>query len=649
MKNALSLGAALMALIFLAAGRGGEPIWKSPWILPLDSLGVWAVVTLSAYGMGRLLLARVRVPFAPGLETWVLKLGIGYGALGYLTLFAGLLDWLYPPIFWGLLSFSVFFSLRGESTPWANDHRPPWSMTEKTILGLLGLLVLIDFVLSLAPPTGRDVLTHHLALPKLYVQHHRIYDIPFVEASYNPMQVDMLYTLTLLLGSEEAASLIHTTFALMSGALIYGLLHRLVPRWLALMGSLLFLSTPLVVNSSSKAYVDLGLAFYGFAALYALLQEKEEERSWATFSAIFAGLAAATKYNGFLVLLLIGVWFILESRDKNRFSVLREGGKYFLIGLVVSLPWLLRNYAYTGNPLFPFFSNWVGNVVPIEQEVYEPLTRRALLYGEGWVDFLTIPIRMFFQGEDDIPRYFDGVLNPIFLFLSPLALIGVRENWRARMAGFVVFYFLFALLLVDMRARYILPTLGPLTVLSIFGLARLWTLPRGGIWVGLTLGLLLLNVSYLQAHIRKADLGLYLQGKECKEDYLSRKLGDYDLWKYANRTLPENSLVMMYFMGNRGYYCDRAYSYESYYSGKQLKQVLSRSPSGESLLKYFRDRGITHIALRRDLFDRFVEASLLSAEKTGLDHFWARFLHLQYSGKGYQLYQIRGDADASGL
>lgn len=249
---------------------------------------------------------------------------------------------------------------------------------------------------------------------------------------------------------------------------------------------------------------------------------------------------------------------------------------------------------------------------------------------------------MFFQGKDDLPRYFDGVLNPVFLFFSPLAFWGKRERWRAQLAGFIVFYFLFSFLLVDMRARYILPTLAPLAVLTALGLSRLKEMPGGKIGVVFAAGLLLLNASYLYAYIHKAQLGPYLLGRESREEYLSRKLKDYDLWWYANRVLPPHSKVIMYFMGDRGYYCNREYVYETYYSGKKLREVLSHSASVEGLRKYFTQERVTHIAIQQRLFKAFVENNFSSAEKKAFEDFRARQLKLLYSGKDFQLYEMKG-------
>ena len=42
-------------------------------------------------------------------------------------------------------------------------------------------------------PISRDALTHHLYLPRLYLQHGGIYEIPDLVFSYYPMNLDLLY------------------------------------------------------------------------------------------------------------------------------------------------------------------------------------------------------------------------------------------------------------------------------------------------------------------------------------------------------------------------------------------------------------------------------------------------------------------------
>jgi hypothetical protein len=648
MSSRLALGSALFTFFFLASGDWFESFWKQPAAFPFYALGLTGAILLASHGLGKVCLQIFPVSFSTLPERLAMTCGVGLGVLGYIVLLTGALNLLYPPVFWGLLPFLVFLSLRRLARDGHGEERPALEAGEKALLLGLGFLAFIHFTLSLGPPLARDALTQHLALPKLYVQHHRVFNLPFAEASFNPMQVDMLYTLALLLKCEPAASLIHSLFSYLTAALIYSFLRSRASRRLALLGPLLYLSVPLVVNLSSKAYVDLALAFFSWASLYGLMQEGKEEERWLIRAAVMAGFGAATKYNGFLVLVFLLLW-VLRGSKEGSLSGIQRAGRFLVVSLTVASPWLVRNVLFTGNPFFPFFSSWLASMPVASQEIYEPLARRTLLYGEGLLDFLTIPIRIFFQGKDDIPRYFDGELNPVFLFFFPFGLGVHKGRWPAGLLVFVALYFLFTLLLVDMRARYILPTLPPLAVLAALGIKRVGQGPMKWLAASVLAGCLFWNVSYLYGHIQKAELGLFLLGRESREAYLSRKLGDFDLWHFANRHLPGDAKVMMYFLGNRGYYSDREYIYEDYYSGRELKLFLSRSPSAERLVEYFRERRISHIALRKDLFNQYIEANLLFPEREAWEEFRTRHLRLLYEGKGYELYQTQGGPDASGL
>ncbi len=55
-------------------------------------------------------------------------------------------------------------------------------VTEKYIIwgliAILALLVAATVILASVPPVDRDALTHHLFVPKLWLQHGGIYEIP---------------------------------------------------------------------------------------------------------------------------------------------------------------------------------------------------------------------------------------------------------------------------------------------------------------------------------------------------------------------------------------------------------------------------------------------------------------------------------------
>ena len=61
------------------------------------------------------------------------------------------------------------------------------------LMVLLGVLFVSIIMLACVPPVSKDALTHHLAIPKLYLKQGGIYEIPWAKWSYNPMNLDLLY------------------------------------------------------------------------------------------------------------------------------------------------------------------------------------------------------------------------------------------------------------------------------------------------------------------------------------------------------------------------------------------------------------------------------------------------------------------------
>ncbi|MCI5119690.1 MAG: phospholipid carrier-dependent glycosyltransferase, partial [Candidatus Electrothrix sp. AUS4] len=171
---------------------------------------------------------------------------------------------------------------------------------------LLAGLLLSLALLACTPPFSRDALIHHLQIPKLYLQHGGIYEIPELIFSYYPMNLDLLYLWALWLGSDILAKYIHIFFGLGTALLLYRHLKKRLSTIYGLLGALFFLSIPIIVKLSITVYVDLGLIFFTTASLLLLFRWLETKRSRdLLFAGICCGLGIGTKYNGLLVLFLL--------------------------------------------------------------------------------------------------------------------------------------------------------------------------------------------------------------------------------------------------------------------------------------------------------------------------------------------------------
>src|SRR3990170_4209115 len=206
-------------------------------------------------------------------------------------------------------------------------------------------IIAFEAVLSLVPPTARDELTHHLAIPKLYARAGRIIAVPIAPYSYFPMLLDMLYTPLVVWRVDSVPKLVHALFGYFTGLSLFAYLSRRMNAVYGYLGFFLFISIPVVLRLSHWAYVDLGVTYYSTASLLCLLRWREEKdsRSWLLLAAGSAGFAAATKPNGFVAAAMLSFLFLfisVQERQRGLAKVAAELGLFAALGALPCLPWL---------------------------------------------------------------------------------------------------------------------------------------------------------------------------------------------------------------------------------------------------------------------------------------------------------------------
>lgn len=532
-------------------------------------------------------------------------------------------------------------------------------LPDKSLLGsLLWFLILIvlavEIVLGLVPPTARDELTHHLAMPRLYVKEGRIFALPFALYSYYPMLLDMLYTPWVRWGWDFVPKLIHGLYGFMTGILLYAYLARRLNAIYGLMGFFLYVFTPAILRLSNWAYVDLGLTFYSTAALLCLLRwlEAIADKRWLILAGLSGGLALATKPNGFLVVLLL-LFLLAFALGREKQKSLGESALWISLFLVATLipfsPWAVKNLAWTGNPFFPFLENIFGGGsaggITGGGGGVGLFAKRELLYGESWWQIATLPVRIFFSGQDDRPQYFDGVLNPALILFLPWAFKGKWEEEKKLLFGFVVCYFLYAFFLSDLRIRYLLPIVPLLVILLVYAIHNIYLrIVRPAFLFGAVILLLLLNGIYLWNYVQAVSPLDYLRGKERREDYLSRMVPEYPAIRYINRNLPATSAIYFLFVGRRVYYCERDYFHDNGEIPSVFLQMIQEAHNEEEIKVKLQQRGITHLLVRLDLFLKFLNDNLTRPKKELLVRFQSRYLTLLYGQGEYMVYEIHKGA-----
>lgn len=534
-------------------------------------------------------------------------------------------------------------------------------------------LVVTILLMASVPPVSRDALVHHLAVPKLYLKHGGIYEIPWMFFSYYPMNLQLLYMGALYLGSDIAPKFIHFAFALLTAWLIYRYLRERTDKRYGALGALLFLSVPLIVKLSITAYVDLGLIFFSTASLLLLLEwvEKGFRMRYLILSAVMCGLAMGTKYNGlvtfFLLALSVPLLYARFGNQKRKVSskALKYCAVYSIVALLLFSPWMIRNYHWKRNPIYPLYDGLfkgppadeaLSKGKKREETARGIFTYRKVVYGEEWWQMTLLPLRIFFQGKDGDPQRFDGKLNPFLLFFPVLAFIGARGEIAATrrektfFLAFSCLFFFLAFFSFDLRMRYISPIIPPLVILSIFGVRNLFKIMgrtgnarrrNMGITIAtVALGIsFLLNALYIVDEFKHVSPLSYLRGQLSRDEYVAKYRPEYPAIQYLNTQVPDSSLVYFLFLGNRGYYSDRRYVLGE---GFLANAVRGANNPGEIFMR-LQQRGITHLLLCDPIFQKWARDNFTGPERERLNRFLVRYTRALFAAKGFVVLSIKGE------
>jgi 4-amino-4-deoxy-L-arabinose transferase-like glycosyltransferase len=481
------------------------------------------------------------------------------------------------------------------------------------------------------------------------------------------MNLDLLYMIPLAFENDILPKFIHFAFALATATLLGRYLSKRLSMDYALLGVLFFLTIPVVIRLSSTVYVDLGLIFFLFASLLSLFRWVESgfRTRYLLFSAILCGLALGTKYNGLIGLFLLALFVAFvytRYHARHKFGSIKAVGwcsLFIIISLTIFSPWMIRNLAWTGNPVYPLYDgifNEASKDDIFSREKARPemshIQVRRLIYGESWLEIAALPVRVFFQGKDDTPKYFDGKINPFLLLLPIFALLGIRREVRQiksekiMMLFFSVLFLLYACAQASIRIRYFAPVLPPLVVLSMLGLHNIQTriMSRGiripGFWKKISVFLIVavmlgLNGSYMAERFMKDQPLAYLSGKVGRAEYIQAYRPEYASFQYANRYLPKGSKILGLYIGNRGYYSNVPIEFDF----TILQKLAAEGASAEIMARSLRENGFTHLLVNYSLFNYWANKYNVSEKRVIEEFFNTQTIRL-FSKDGHGLLKI---------
>ena len=292
---------------------------------------------------------------------------------------------------------------------------------ESFLVLLIGIVLCVEFLASLAPLTGSDALHYHFTTQQLILEYGFHPDFS-ISHSFLCGQHHLLILLGLALGSEKLAM----GLIFLGGLLTALSLACLASRWSSsttvLAITLLFLLTPVVFwQISSSGAPDIWMAFFATAAVIVLCQSRIYG-TWrqALLAGLLTGGVAGAKYTGCLVAAGLAAAITIEYRSALKTSLLCLGS------LLTGIWPYLRNLVWTGDPVFPFLTKTLYperiNLLALNDLLSDTGASQSRHLGR------LVPF-VFFAGIRPSSRGFWDFFGPIVFALAPL-LIVARGNFR---------------------------------------------------------------------------------------------------------------------------------------------------------------------------------------------------------------------------
>ncbi len=532
---------------------------KAALFFAFSHYGALAGLALCAYIFGRRVLCNFQ--FANAYERIAFTTTLGLGLIALAVFLLGLLRALYPALLFvallaGLLvCYSVWRKwpqeIAARVKPLAARAAWPW-------LGWIGLAVFLGWwfqqlwQIPLYPPTAFDATVYHLPLAGLYARKHQLVYGEYLRVPVFPQNVEMLFTLALLLYDDILAQLIETLMLVLATCGLLGWGKRFLSFSAGVWACAYLLFNPLIIWLAGAAYIDIGLTAFCFLACYAVeIWRRSFEPRWLMLAGIFAGFAAGTKYTALFVVLMLTfavAWFGWQRFGRK--ALWQCAGRFASLAMLVGAPWYARNFYYTHNPVFPFLNStffaWFGQArwlaeykidLGIASPSGNPLGWFAALWQAPW-KLAFQPGSFFTESRLALP----------FFCAIPLLLCFTLLRKQVTWLWWLVYAYLVFVYLLAPQIRYLLVIL-PLVALMAGQTAdwimqRPWLRQRQRWLVGFAALLFLISWPYAARRLQQSWPATQLPvTAEQRAAYLSALHPAYGAYQWLNRERGSNYVL----------------------------------------------------------------------------------------------------------
>jgi len=631
-------GAFMLGLLLVNQGRMPGtvqlPLLLTGLIRAVPGVLLWWA---AAWGMGNLLTRRLGGDAMPA----AVRLALGAGAQLMLLWLIGVCIGFFPLAGYAVIGVGILALAAWLKRKQWDPHEPivlpimPWP----TAFGALALGAMAAAAM-IAPgvlwqPTefgGYDALSYHLQLPSEWLADGRIRGYEHNVYSYLPNLAEVGFVhLGLLAGGMHAAALgaqlWHVTFAALTAALIgTGVRHLagnacrehgaagsavteleyVAPSRGELIAGSVYLMLPWTWITGTLAYTEqVTNAFAAAAVLMLIVARRDEHReapctlrpAWVGLSVgLLAGLAVMSKLTALALIappVLIGLVCAMRTGRERRGALLAG-----LIGLILIVaPLTLRNFLWTGNPLFPMFAHWLGtgHWTAAQAARWSAAHQPDLAMTERLARVWTHWLGHFQHGF----VFWPAVIAALGWLLARGRALGTPRFWPCALAVWLLWQLAVWFGLTHVQSRFLVPMFVPGCIglglaVALSGRAHRRFAAVGAVLLMLALGGLSLTRWYQQP----IETPLLTDGVA-----VMRQSG---VWRAVNR-LPAGARVYAEGFATP-FYSQRPLAYHTVWDRSRLGERLNANAGDvTAALRDLRAAGFTHLLIDRAMIRRWRE------------------------------------------
>lgn len=590
-------------LVFFAAALVLGVLWNKPLykiVLNLRPIGFALAFVISFIGIGAPLV-RWLYKHPTKTDEILASFALGLGLTGLFTFVLGVLGIINVMLYalWTLCGLALFIYMIFRR--WLPISLDLSGMTKQP-LSLLAIMIMIPFLLQLIPPlvspvVSTDALEYHLLIPKIFFKMGKIDYIPSLLESNYPCLASYIYMLIMPLAGDIVCKSLHFWTGIFILLAMGRLITKTSPGTNRLLGPALYLSMPVFVIILGWAWNDAFFVFFlllgiGYLLVYHLADPERRSPRSLFLAGTMAGLAFWMKYT-FVMLLLVFVLLLLVAVLRWQWKWHQLLWFFLPIGLISMLV-LVKNWIFTGNPVYPFLNNIFHS--PYWTDAANEYFHHALTRWEmpdwNWSTYFLFPFRITLK-----PLLVDthpGILPLVFI---PLLFFRSSTKGVTFLKTFLVFSVL-VWLVIQTETRSLLTMFAVFFCVTAVGIeCMVWKYKafRRPLVLFLCLAVLAnLGITIVTNYQLTKPIA-YMLGLETGKNFLHREAKSQMTYEWLNRNPAVGKVLLVGFFAP--YYLEKN-AYFSSVCDPPIAELLSNNiKDPKSVWEKFQGLGITHVAI----------------------------------------------------